>query len=175
MYTYTLSKEDALTLLQYFTANKTNGIRKTSKINLWFAAYFLILALISFYIEQNGFGVLLILLALYYSVLNKLFRKTLYTKSFKKSLDTDLSGMAGSSVQLEITADCLHMTDQAGDYRYKYGSIIMISEIPGHFMIKLNNSNMLIIPKINSSIEEDIRKMISDHQLPNKLQLDWKW
>ncbi|WEK21061.1 MAG: YcxB family protein [Candidatus Pedobacter colombiensis] len=92
-----------------------------------------------------------------------------------KRAATELSGMADSPIQLEIADDHLHVIDRAGDYKYMFSAITLISEIPNHFLIKLSNSQVLIIPKINTSLCNDIKNIKTTHNLPFRHHLDWKW
>ncbi|SDK19877.1 hypothetical protein SAMN04487898_106296 [Pedobacter sp. ok626] len=174
MYTYTLSKDDLLIFLQHYTS--TTGRLKRGRKTMWFlATYFVILSAICFYIDSNVFAIILLVVAALYVLTRNLFMKYSINKALKLAAVTELSGMADSPIQLEINQDHLHIIDLAGDYKYKFSGIILISEIADHFLINLNNSQTLIIPKISTSLCDDIKKAVTTNNLPFLLDLDWKW
>ena len=82
--------------------------------------------------------------------------------------------MIGSNVQLDIKEDHLYSKDQAGEYKYLFSGFVLISELDAYYFIRLNNAQSMIIPKISTEMEQSFKAMISNHQLPYKLESDFK-
>lgn len=81
----------------------------------------------------------------------------------------------GSPIQLNIENNSIHIIDKVGDANFKFSQILMVNEITHYFIIKLSNGHVLGVPKINDNLKSAIKKMISEHNLPYQVHLDWKW
>lgn len=174
MFSYTLSEKDIITYMLYY-ASSNRKIKNKGNKALWvFSGYFVLLAMISYAIEDTTTSIVMLCLALLVVLYILFLKDRLLTKTLKKIAVRDLKDMIGSNVQLEINEDHLHISDQAGDYKYLFTGFVLISELKFYYFIKLNNSQCFIIPKVNDEIERSINAMIVNHKLPHQLQLDFE-
>lgn len=174
MFNYTFSKEDVITYLLYNVyANKK--VKNKGKKAMWiFGGYFVLLAIVCYYLNDITTGIAMLCLAVLLTLYNLFLRTHLMNKSIAKIAVRDLNGMIGANVQLEIKEDHLQLSDQVGAYQYLFSGILLISELHLYYFIKLNNSHTILIPKINDQLEQAIHGLISRHSLPYKLDSDFK-
>ena len=174
MFNYTLSEKDIITFMSYYISSNRNNTNQGKK-SLWiYSAFFVGLALIN-YALGNITGTIVIFSMAVFFVLYALFlRDYLMNRGISKIAVRDLKDMIGSNVQLEIKEDHLYCKDQAGEYKYLFSGFVLISELDSYYFIRLNNAQSVIIPKISVEMEQSFNAMISNHQLPYKLALDFK-
>lgn len=174
MFSYTLSEKDIITYMLYYVSSKRKIKSKGNKALWIFSGYFVVLAIVSYAMENIITSIVMLCLALLLVLYILFLRDNLLAKSIKKIAIRDLKDMIGSQVQLEINEDHLHIRDQAGDYKYLFSGVVLISELKLHYFIKLNNAHCIIIPKVNDEMERSVNFMISNYKLPHNLELNFE-
>lgn len=174
MFSYTLSEKDIITYMLYYASSNRKIKNKGNKTLWFFCGCFVLLAMVSYAIEDTTTSIVMLLFALLSGLFILFLKDNLLAKSLKKIAVRDLKDMIGSNVQLEINEDHLHFSDQAGDYKYRFSGFVLISELKFYYFIKLNNSQSIIIPKINDEMERSVNAMIANHKLPHQLELDFE-
>ena len=174
MYNYTLSFQDVLTYNQ-FNLSSTKGKKTGNRFRIIVSVYFVLLAGILFYIGNYISGALLVAAAAIYPFLGQLLTKRLVMKTLKNAVVTNCSGMIDSPISLQLLDNHMVIIDQGGDCNYKISSVESVSEITDLFFFKINNSQIIIVPKSDEGLTSSIRKVIADHQLNHIINLDWKY
>lgn len=174
MFKYTLSEKDIITYMLYYLSSNRKT-RNMSKKTLWiYSGCLIMMAIICYAIGDIIASIVISWLTIFLVIYTLFLRNYLMTKAMKRIAVRDMKDMIGSNIQLEINEDHLHFTDQAGEYKYLYSGFILISESSSYYFIKLNNSQCIIIPKINNEMEQSMKSMIARYSLAHKLQLDIK-
>lgn len=175
MYTYTLSQDDLLTILIYdFSADPKKVKRRKRSVWILFACFSLF-SIAAYFNEDVSLSVIFIVIALLSLLFGDVYLKYIYKKAFRKAIKNDLSGMVGSPIQVMFESDHIHVVDKVGDSNFQFSQILRVSEISDYFIIKLSNGHALGIPKVSDTLKNDIKNMVSSHNLPYKVNLDWKF
>lgn len=175
MYTYKLSLDDILNPLLY---DISTNERKIAKRNRSFWSIILMTTLIGiggFIFEDLFIGFTFLGIALLYLLFGKRYMRLAYRRALRKSIRKNYSAISGSAINLEINEDHLHINTESGDASYPFSSFIMATEVYAYFLIRLDNDQVLGIPKFSTEIEQGIRKVIADHHIPYIEHLDWKY
>lgn len=173
MHTYTLSLEDIVTYNQYNLSIKKKNVFQ--KLRIVASVYFVLLGVLFIYVTDYIIGAIFILFGLLYPLLGAKYVKWAYTKTFKKVIVTDCSGLIDAPNTFSVADDKIVIQDQGGIFYYNLSAVESVSEISSHFFIKFNNSDVTIVPKTEVELVQTIRTLITEKDLPNIVQLDWKY
>ena len=173
MHTYTLSLEDVLTFCQYNESLK----KKTAvqKYRLMFSAYFLLIGGICIYLSNYETATVFICIGLLYPFIGAMYMKRAYTNAFKKAILIDRKGQINAPNTFSVADNKIVIQDKGGIFYYNLSAIESVNEISSHFFIWFNNSHVLVVPKTEFDIGKIIKTLITEHNLPHVVQLDWKY
>jgi len=175
MHTYTLSHEDLLTILIYDLSTDEKKVTRRKRTVWILFGSFLLLSIICCFIGDFWVSIMLIIVALLSLLFGDVYLKYVYKIAITKAVKNDLTNMVGSPIQFNIASNSIHVTDKVGDSNFLFSQILMVNEIAHYFVFKFSNGLVLGVPKISDNLKIDVKKMISEHNLPYYVHLDWKW
>jgi len=173
MHTYTLSLEDVVTYNQYNLSIKKKNVFQ--KLRIVASVYFVLLGVLFIYITNYIIGGIFILFGLLYPLLGAKYVKWAYTKTFRKVILTDCSGLINAPNTFSVADNKIVIQDQGGIFYYNLSAVESINEIATHFFIKFNNSDVTVVPKTETELAQTIRTLITEHNLRHVVQLNWKY
>ncbi|WP_448634587.1 hypothetical protein [Pedobacter panaciterrae] len=113
MHTYTLSLEDVVTYNQYNLSIKKKNVFQ--KLRIVASVYFVLLGVLFIYITNYIIGGIFILFGLLYPLLGAKYVKWAYTKTFRKVILTDCSGLINAPNTFSVADNKIVIQDQ-GEY-----------------------------------------------------------
>ncbi|WP_448104159.1 hypothetical protein [Pedobacter panaciterrae] len=173
MHTYTLSLEDVVTYNQYNLSIKKKNVFQ--KLRIVASVYFVLLGVLFIYVTNYIIGGIFILFGLLYPLLGAKYVKWAYTKTFRKVILTDCSGLINAPNTFSVADNKIVIQDQGGIFYYNLSAVESINEIATHFFIKFNNSDVTVVPKTETELAQTIRTLINEHNLRHVVQLNWKY
>ncbi|NQX55793.1 hypothetical protein HQN86_19380 [Pedobacter panaciterrae] len=173
MHTYTLSLEDVVTYNQYNLSIKKKNVFQ--KLRIVASVYFVLLGVLFIYVTNYIIGGIFILFGLLYPLLGAKYVKWAYTKTFRKVILTDCSGLINAPNTFSVADNKIVIQDQGGIFYYNLSAVESINEIATHFFIKFNNSDVTVVPKTETELAQTIRTLITEHNLRHVVQLNWKY
>lgn len=175
MYTYKLSLDDILNPLLYDISTSEKKIAKRKR-SFW--SIILMTTLIGiggFVFEDLFIGITFLGVAALYLFFGSWYMRTAYKRALIRSIRKNYSSLSGSPIHLKINEEDLYIDTESGDATYPFSSFLTVTEVYAYFLIRLDNDQILGIPKFSTELEQAIRKMITDHQIPYDEHLDWKY
>lgn len=175
MYTYKLALDDILNPLLYDLSTNEKKIAKRKR-SFWYAIVLTILIGIGGFIFDDLFiGISFLSIAVLYFLFGNRYMRFAYKRAIRRSIKKNYSSLADSDIHLKIDDDHLYIDTESGDASYPFSSFIMVSEVYAYFMIRLDNEQILGIPKFSNELTQHIKKIIADHHIPYQEHLDWKY
>lgn len=175
MYTYKLSLDDILNPLLYDISTNEKKIAKRKRSFWYVIAMTAIIGIGGFIFKDLFIGFTFLAIAVLYLFFGNWYTGLAYKRALRRSIRKNYSSLAGSAINLEINDDHLYIGTESGDAGYPFSSFLMVSETYAYFMIKLDNDQILGIPKFSMELEQDIKKMTADHNIPYREHPDWKY
>jgi hypothetical protein len=83
--------------------------------------------------------------------------------------------LTDEKIEIEILDEVISTVEKTGSSTVKISEIGVVIEIANHYLIRLTTGPTLIVPKINTALNEEILAMIERHKIDHVAQLDWKW
>jgi len=168
--------ENDFIIFQLYEAS-TNPLTRRSRKRGYFILIIMFLLLAIFgYQAGNKFMLyyglaLTALAALFGNVYIKWRHKNHYTKHVKNVYKNSF----GEQTEIEILNDLMRAKDKTGSSDTKIDEIEVVDEISSHYFIRVTSGHVLIVPKNNTALNEEIQTMIEKHKIPHVKQPDWKW
>jgi hypothetical protein len=175
MYTYKLSLDDILNPLLYDISTNEKKIAKRKR-SFW--SIILMTTLIGiggFVFEDLFIGVTFLGIGALYLFFGSWYMRNAYKRALKRSIRKNYSSLSGSPIHLEINEEELYIDTESGDATYPFSSFLTVTEVYAYFLIRLDNDQVLGIPKFSTELEQGIRKMVADHHISYQEYLDWKY
>lgn len=175
MHTITLRENDHI-MFQLYEAS-TNQVKIKSRKKSFFILLALsILVILYGYWKSNNF---LVYYGLFCTFLVLTFGNTYlgwrHKKHYTRHVQNNRNGRPDETVQIEISDDQIRMIDQVSDSTVKIAEITRVNEIKDYYFLKLSTGPTIVVPKTVPALNEDVKAMIRNHNIPHVLQLDWKW
>jgi hypothetical protein len=175
MYTYQLSLDDILNPLLYDISANEKKIAKRKRSFWYIIAMTALIGIGGFVFEDLFIGITFLGIAVLYLFFGNWYTRLAYKRALRRSIRKNYSSLQGSPIHLKINDDHLHIDTESGDASYLFSSFMMITETYAYFMIRLDNDQVLGIPKFSTELEQGIKKMIADHGIPYLEHPDWKY
>lgn len=175
MYTYKLSLDDILNPLLYDISTNEKKIAKRKRSFWYIIAMTALIGIGGFVFEDLFIGITFLGIAALYLFFGNWYTRLAYRRALRRSIRKNYSSLADSLVGLKINDDDLYISTETGDASYLFSSFMTVTETYAYFMIRLDNDQILGIPKINMELEQGIKKMITDHDIPYHAFPDWKY
>lgn len=168
--------ENDFIIYQLYEAS-TNPITKKSRKRGYFIliVMFLLLAIFGY---QTGnkfmlyYGLALTALA---AIFGNTYIKWRHKNHYTKHVKNVYKNSFGEQTEIEILSDLMRAQDKTGSSDTRIDEIAVIDEIANHYFIKITTGHVLIVPKTNTALNEEIQAMIEEHNIPHVQQPDWKW
>jgi hypothetical protein len=175
MYTYKLSLDDILNPLLYDISTNEKKIAKRKRSFWYVIAMTALIGIGGFVFEDLFIGTTFLGIAALYLFFGNWYTRLAYKRALRRSIKKNYSSLQGSPIHLKINNDHLYIDTESGDASYLFSSFMTIAETYAYFMIRLDNDQVLGIPKFNMELEQAIKKMITDHEIPYQAHPDWKY
>jgi hypothetical protein len=175
MYTYKLSLGDILNPLLYDISTNEKKIAKRKRSFWYIIAMTALIGMGGFVFEDLFIGTTFLGIAALYLFFGNWYTRLAYKRALKRSVRKNYSSLVGSPIRLKINDDHLYIDTESGDASYLFSSFMTITETYAYFMIRLDNDQILGIPKFSTELEQGIKKMITDHQILYLKHMDWKY
>lgn len=175
MYTYKLSLDDILNPLLYDISTNEKKIAKRKRSFWYVIAMTTLIGIGGFIFKDLFIGFTFLAIAVLYLFFGNWYTRLAYRRALRRSIRKNYSSLAGSAINLEINDDDLYINTESGDASYLFSSFMTVTETYAYFMIRLNSDQVLGIPKFNMELEQGIKKMITDHEIPYHAHPDWKY
>jgi hypothetical protein len=175
MYTYKLSLDDILNPLLYDISTNEKKIAKRKRFFWYIIAMTALIAIGGFVFKDLFIGATFLGITALYLFFGNWYTRIAYKRALRRSIRKNYSSLQGSPIHLKINDDHLYIDTESGDASYPFSSFLMITETYAYFMIRLDNDQVLGIPKFSTDLEHEIKKMISDHAVPYRGYPDWKY
>lgn len=175
MNTFTLTEKDHI-IFQLYEAS-TNPIKIKSRRKSFFTLLALSLLVICMgYFKHETFlmyyGLLCTLIVLCFG---NLYLKWRSKRHYIRHVKNYINGESQETVQVEIRNDQITVIDKVSESNIKISEIILVNEIKEYYFLKLSTGPNLIIPKMISSLNDEVNTMIKKHNIAHVIELDWKW
>jgi hypothetical protein len=175
MYTYKLALDDILNPLLYDISTNEKKIAKRKRSFWYVIAMTALIGIGGFVFEDLFIGSTFLGIAALYLFFGNWYTRLAYKRALRRSIRKNYSSLAGSPIHLKINEEDLYINTESGDASYRFSSFMKVTETYAYFMIRLDNDQVLGIPKFNMELEQAIKKMITDHKIPYQAYPDWKY
>jgi hypothetical protein len=174
MHTLQLTENDYLALFLYEASTDpyTKGVRTKSILRT--ALLFVIFA-VCFYETNHLVAYFLIGCSAAYFIFGKLLTRKKYIAHYKQFINSKYKAMLHYPVQIEIADLYVKTISHVGDANYKVSAIWRVEEIASHYFLKLSSNQNILIPKTDSTLNQEIQDLIIRHHIDHIINLDWKW
>lgn len=170
-----ITLDDQLTFQLYEASTNPLKVRNRRKSYVCYIGLAALFALI-FYLIKNDF---LFYYCLFITLLAILFGKTYlkwyHKRHYTKHVKEVYKISPADQTEIEILEEQISSADKTGTSSINISEIEIVNEISGHYLVRLSTGPVLIIPKNNTALNEEVLAMIKKHNIPHLKQLDWKW
>ena len=179
-YTFSLEESDYLTHQLFVVSTSKPAVWRRRRSWILITLAFLCLAWV-FQKESNEFlrnyfiGISIISLIFY-----PFYSRWRYKKHYSNHINENLSQNFGKEVTIEFLDEHFLTQDAFGsESKISYSQVQSFNELPEHFLVRLNNSQSLILPKNKTEPIDELRRGLTE--LASKLGFNindntsWKW
>lgn len=172
---YSLEEEDFLTF-QFYTASKSNRIKRKKKAGWILLTLGAIILTFYFYLDNETtltyyFAIVSVATAIFYP---KYF-KWRYKKHYSNYIQENYSKQIGLPVTIYFGDSIIKMVDKTGESKINNSEIEIVNETMHHFFIKISTGLSLIIPKTKVHNLNGLKETFAKLNFSINCEPKWKW
>ena len=180
IYSYSLEEADFLTHQLFVVSNSKSAIARRRRSWIILTGVFLILAWLFYRSSNETLTYYFLTVAIISAIFYPFYSRWHYRKHYKRHVKTTFSKSIGQMVFVEFQNDHILTKDDAdSESKVSFSQIESMTELPEHFLIRLNGGQSLILPQRKISELSQLRSDLE--QVRQKVGLEiidntnWKW
>ncbi len=178
---YQIKEEDYLTH-QLYTASQSKRVKRR-RLVFWLIvpfAYALLAYLLYFNYRQLRMSYTIGGLATFWLLAYPFYSRWNYKRHYSKHINEHMKGQFDQVVTLELGKEFVTIQDAKGNNsNITYSSVKEIVELPELFLIRLETSSSIILPKREFRDIKELQKflglIVTKHKTKFRKDIKWKW